>query len=214
MIQGVLVVQTVAPGSSHEEIATLSVAGAPPAPIVSEPERSTNSLRRFTAACGHWRRTSGGVGTPTRRACSATSTRCAGAELDHNPIALLSEISLDELEKRAGRHVLHSRVHHAFRRMREYSQSTQTWSDPRGGVARALRSPISRPSSASTSRSRSTPAASASWADDHVASVSDPVFRSSLSASSTTRDISASGSICRPGNMKTTSTRTSSATPR
>ena len=43
-----------------------------------------------SAALRRWRGTCGGAGTPRRSASSATSTRRAGAQLDHNPIALLA----------------------------------------------------------------------------------------------------------------------------
>ena len=41
-------------------------------------------------------------------------------QLDHNPIALLSEFTPERLEMRAAELVLYSRINHAFRRLKEY----------------------------------------------------------------------------------------------
>jgi starch phosphorylase len=56
------------------------------------------------------------------------------AELGQNPIKLLNEIPLDELERRAGDLVLHSRVNYTYRRFREYLQSSETWGTTHAGV--------------------------------------------------------------------------------
>jgi starch phosphorylase len=58
-------------------------------------------------------------------------------ELDHNPIALLSEITLDQLEERASQRVLHSRLNYAYRRMQEYLKSCRTWGGTHAGVLKA-----------------------------------------------------------------------------
>jgi starch phosphorylase len=58
-------------------------------------------------------------------------------QLDHNPLALLGEITLDELERRAGRHVLHSRLNHAYRRLQEYLGSARAWGKTHAGVLHA-----------------------------------------------------------------------------
>ena len=138
MIQGVLVVQTIeARVFSREEIATLSAAAHQLAPIVSEARTLDQFIapiyRRVWALAKNVWWSWDNETTSLFREIDPVRWR----ELDHNPIALLSEISLNELEKRAGRHVLHSRVHHAYRRMREYLQSTQTWGDTHAGVLHA-----------------------------------------------------------------------------
>ena len=40
-------------------------------------------------------------------------------DLDNNPVALLQEMSIDRLEERASALALHSRINHAYRRMKE-----------------------------------------------------------------------------------------------
>ena len=55
-------------------------------------------------------------------------------QLDHNPIALLSEFTSERLEMRAAELVLYSRINHAYRRLKEYLGSTQTWSTTHAGV--------------------------------------------------------------------------------
>ncbi len=55
-------------------------------------------------------------------------------QLDHNPIALLSEFTPERLEMRAAELVLFSRVNHAYRRLKEYLASNQTWATTHAGV--------------------------------------------------------------------------------
>jgi starch phosphorylase len=55
-------------------------------------------------------------------------------QLDHNPIALLSEFNSDRLELRVAELVLYSRINHAYRRLKEYLTGNQTWGSANGGV--------------------------------------------------------------------------------
>ncbi|MFO0914029.1 MAG: alpha-glucan family phosphorylase [Pirellulales bacterium] len=55
-------------------------------------------------------------------------------QLDHNPIALLREFTPERLELRASEMVLYSRIHHAFRRLKEYLSAKQTWAATHAGV--------------------------------------------------------------------------------
>jgi len=55
-------------------------------------------------------------------------------QLDHNPIALLSEFTPERLEMRASELVLFSRINHAFRRLKEYLAETTTWARTHAGV--------------------------------------------------------------------------------
>ena len=55
-------------------------------------------------------------------------------QLDHNPIALLAEFTPERLEMRAAELVLYSRINHAYRRLKEYMSSTQTWGRTHAGV--------------------------------------------------------------------------------
>jgi len=55
-------------------------------------------------------------------------------QLDHNPIALLSEFTPERLEMRAAELVLYSRINHAFRRLKEYLTETPLWGRTNTGV--------------------------------------------------------------------------------
>jgi starch phosphorylase len=55
-------------------------------------------------------------------------------ELYHNPVPLVSEISLADVERRAGQRVLHSRVNYAYRRLQAYLKSEMTWGATHAGV--------------------------------------------------------------------------------
>ena len=46
---------------------------------------------------------------------------------DHNPIALLQQIDVHQLEVRATQLALHGRINHAYRRLQEYLHSKHTW---------------------------------------------------------------------------------------
>ncbi len=48
-------------------------------------------------------------------------------ELAHNPVALLQEVSPEQVEKRAEELVLVSRIHYAYRRLGEYMTTIQHW---------------------------------------------------------------------------------------
>lgn len=55
-------------------------------------------------------------------------------QLDHNPIALLSEFTPERLEVRAAELVLYSRINHAYRRLKEYMSQELTWATTHAGV--------------------------------------------------------------------------------
>lgn len=55
-------------------------------------------------------------------------------QLDHNPIALLREMSHERLATRAAEMVLYSRINHAHRRLKEYMANRQTWGSTHAGV--------------------------------------------------------------------------------
>ena len=55
-------------------------------------------------------------------------------ELDHNPVALIAEIPLLELEERIDRHVLRGGINQTCRRLQEYLRNQDTWGDTHAGV--------------------------------------------------------------------------------
>ena len=55
-------------------------------------------------------------------------------QLDHNPIALLSEFTPERLEMRAAEMVLYSRINQAYRRLKEYISEIPPWGQTHSGV--------------------------------------------------------------------------------
>ena len=55
-------------------------------------------------------------------------------QLDHNPIALLREMTPDRLDARAQEMVLYSRINQAYRRLKEYMGNRQTWAATHAGT--------------------------------------------------------------------------------
>ena len=138
VIQGVLVVQTREPRSfSREETTMLVVAANQVAPTVSE----ARTLEQFIAPAYEriWAlaRNLWWSWDPGAEALFRELDPVRWHELDHNPIALLSEISMDQLEERSRRHMLHSSLNYTHRRFQEYVKSDETWGAANAGVLRA-----------------------------------------------------------------------------
>jgi starch phosphorylase len=55
-------------------------------------------------------------------------------QLDHNPVALLREMTPNQVSQRATELVLQSRVNYLYRRLQEYMADTQTWGATNAGV--------------------------------------------------------------------------------
>ncbi|HSZ20080.1 MAG TPA: alpha-glucan family phosphorylase [Candidatus Acidoferrum sp.] len=137
VLQGVLVVQTIeARVFNDQEIKMLSEAAAQLAPVVSE----ARTLDRFVAPLQErlW-----SLARNLWWSWDNDSTSLfhdldphRWKQLNHNPIALLSEIPLAAVERRAQELVLHSRVNYAFRRKREYLDADHTWGARHAGILR------------------------------------------------------------------------------
>jgi starch phosphorylase len=137
ILQGVLVVQTKEPRVfSDLEIRMLADAADQVAPAVSE----ARTLDRFVApaqerlwalARNIWWSWDHDCITLFR---DLNPTRWR--ELNQNPIALLNEMPLAEIERRATELVLHSRINYVFRRQQEYLQEDRTWGAANAGILR------------------------------------------------------------------------------
>jgi glycogen phosphorylase len=57
-------------------------------------------------------------------------------QLNQNPISMLGEIPLAEIERRATELVLHSRINYVYRRQQEYLRADRTWGAANAGVLR------------------------------------------------------------------------------
>ena len=135
LLQGVLVVQTVESRKfSSDEIQQLVEAVTPLGPIVSEVRNIEQLIAPdFERLCAMGRNLWWCwdiFGQTLFRALNPVRWR----ELDHNPVALLAEIPLLDLEERIDRHVLRSGIGHTCRRLQEYLQSQDTWGDTHAGV--------------------------------------------------------------------------------
>ncbi len=137
VLQGVLVVQTVdARLFREDEVRMLTEAAAQVAPVVSE----ARTLDRFIAPAQErlwalarnlwWSWDNDSISL--FRDLGPVRFR----QLNNNPISLLSEISLPEMERRATELVLHSRINYAYRRQQEYLQADNTWGAVNAGVLR------------------------------------------------------------------------------
>ena len=137
LLQGVLIVQTVEERSfSDDEIASLLLAAGEISPIVAQVRERDQSIgplqRRLWALARNlwWSWDASAVSLfhdldPVR-----------WDELGRNPVALLSEMPLDDLDERIGDLALAHRINHTFRRLQEYRDRPATWGDAHAGVLR------------------------------------------------------------------------------
>ena len=138
VIQGVMVVQTRQQRSfSREETALLVTAATQVAPIVSEARTLDQFIappyeRIWALARNMW-----WSWDPVAESIFRELDPVRWRQLDHNPIALLSEISMDQFEERSRKHVLHSALNYTYRRMQEYLSSERTWGSTHSGVLRS-----------------------------------------------------------------------------
>src|SRR5580692_3615709 len=137
ILQGVLVVQTKEPRVFREgEIRKLSEAASQVAPVVSE----ARTLDRFIAPVQErlW--------SVARNLCWCWDYDCISLfrdlnptrwwQLNQNPIALLNEMPVGEIERRATELGLHSRINYVYRRQQEYLKADRTWGSMNAGVLR------------------------------------------------------------------------------
>jgi starch phosphorylase len=137
VLQGVLVVQTVdARVFQQDEIGMLMEAAAQVAPVVSE----ARMLDRFVAPAQEklW--------ALARNLWWSWDQDCVSLfrdldpvrfrELNNNPVSLLTEMPLAEIERRSAELMLHSRINYAYRRQQEYLQADRTWGASNAGVLR------------------------------------------------------------------------------
>ena len=132
-------------------------------------------------------------------------------ECDHNPIALLQQMPIAQLEARASQLALHGRINYAYRRLQEYLQSKHTWGGRHAGVLGAR--PVAY-FSAEFGLHESLPIYSGGLgilAGDHIKSASISASRWSASGCITTRATSGSGWTSTAGSTRTTSTSTARA---
>jgi glycogen phosphorylase len=135
VLQGVLVVQTTeARTFTDENVQRFEMAGAQLAPIVSE----ARSLGHFVAPIHHR------LAALARNLWWSWDNETVGLfreldpllwrDCDHNPIALLQQMSIRQIEARVSHLALHGRINHVYRRMQEYLRSKHTWGSRHASV--------------------------------------------------------------------------------
>jgi starch phosphorylase len=137
ILQGVLVVQTKeARVFSENEIRMLVEAANQVAPVVSE----ARTLDRFIAPAQErlWSlaRNLWWSWDPDCVSLFRDLNPARWRSLNQNPIALLNEMPLGEIERRAAELVLHSRINYVYRRQQEYLLADRTWGALNAGVLR------------------------------------------------------------------------------
>ncbi len=136
-LQGVLVVQTTEPRLFLEtEIRALGEAAAQVAPVISEARTVDRFIapaqeRLWSLARNLW--WSWDNDSPS---LFLDLDPVRWRQLNHNPISLLNEIPLAQIERRAGELVLHGRINYAYRRQREYLDKDRTWGARHAGILR------------------------------------------------------------------------------
>ena len=137
VLQGVLVVQTKeARAFDDEEQRMLTQAATQVAPVISEARMLDRFIapvqeRLWSLARNLWWSWDS-ESTALFRDIDAARWR----QLNHNPIKLLTEIPLAQLEKRAEEHVLHGRINYAYRRQLEYLDADHSWGATHAGPLR------------------------------------------------------------------------------
>jgi starch phosphorylase len=137
ILQGVLIVQTKeARVFREDEIRMLGDAANEVAPVVSEARALDRFIgpaqeRLWSLARNLWWSWDPDC-ISLFRDLSPTRWR----QLNQNPISLLSEIPLGEIERRASELVLHSRINYVYRRQQEYLNADRTWGSLNAGVLR------------------------------------------------------------------------------
>ncbi len=137
VLQGVLIVQTKEARTFREsEIRMLVEAAGQVAPVVSE----ARTLDRFIAPAQErlWA-LARNVWWSWDHDCISLFRDLDPArwrELNQNPISLLSELPLGEIQRRAAELVLHSRINYVYRRQQEYLNADRTWGTANAGVLR------------------------------------------------------------------------------
>ena len=137
ILQGVLVVQTKESRVfSENEIRMLVEAANQVAPVVSE----ARTLDRFIAPAQErlWSlaRNIWWSWDPDCVSLFRDLNPARWRSLNQNPISLLNDMPLGEIERRSSELVLHSRINYVYRRQQEYLLADQTWGAGNAGVLR------------------------------------------------------------------------------
>ena len=137
LLQGVLIVQTVEERSfSDDEITSLLLAAGEISPIVAQVRERDQSIGPLQRRLWALARNMWWSWDASAMSLFEDLDPARWEEIGRNPVALLSEMPLDELDERIGDLALAHRINHTFRRLQEYRERTATWGDTHAGVLR------------------------------------------------------------------------------
>ena len=135
LLQGVLIVQTIEERSfSDDEIASLLLAAGEISPIVAQVRERDQSIGPLQRRLWALARNMWWSWDASAMALFRDLDPARWEELGRNPVALLSEMPLDDLDERIGDLALAHRINHTFRRLQEYRERPATWGDTHVGV--------------------------------------------------------------------------------
>jgi glycogen phosphorylase len=138
LLHGVLVVQTAEPRDfAPDDVRLLTMAGKQVAGTVNEARTTGHfvapAYQRLVALSQNLWWSWDTETTALFRELDPVLWRECGS----NPVALLQQMPIEQLEERASQLAMHGRIHHAYRRMRDYLESTRTWGARHAGVLAA-----------------------------------------------------------------------------
>jgi starch phosphorylase len=137
VLQGVLVLQTVEPRVfSEADIHLLTEAATQIAPIICEARTLDQFIAPIQERLWALARNLWWSWDPDSVSIFHDLNPERWDQLNHNPVALLSEIPLAQLERRAAELMLHSRINYAYRRQLEYLNKDRTWGTRHAGALR------------------------------------------------------------------------------
>src|ERR1700722_17676200 len=137
VLQGVLVGQTIQPRVfPEEEVRLLTEAAAQIAPVISEARTLDQFIAPIQERLWSLARNLWWSWDPDSVSIFHDIDPERWDQLNHNPVALLNEIPLAQLDRRAAELVLHSRINYAYRRQLEYLKKDRTWGTRHAGVLR------------------------------------------------------------------------------
>src|SRR5215472_8716297 len=138
VLQGVLIVQTREPRTFRDdEVRLLTDVANQVAPVISEARTFDRFIaptqeRLWSLANNIW-----WSWDPDCISLFRDLNPTRWLQLNQNPVALLSEMPLEVLERRATELVLHSRINYCYRRQQEYLRDDQkTWGAQNAGILR------------------------------------------------------------------------------
>ena len=137
VLQGVLVVQTIeARVFGEDEIRMLTDAATQVAPVVSEARAVDRFIAPLQERLWELARNLWWSWDHNSSSLFHDLDPARWSKLNHNPVSLLGELPLAQLETRATELTLHSRVNYAYRRLLEYLEADRTWGARHAGVLR------------------------------------------------------------------------------